>query len=48
LENRTIELSCCFNSCQYRLLAISMSLEEITVHLTTRCSYRLGWRYDSF
>jgi hypothetical protein len=48
LENRAIELSCCFNSCQCRRLAISMSLEEITVHLTTRYCYRLGWRDDSF
>ena len=40
LENRATELSCCFNSWQCRRLAISMCLEEITVHLTTRCSYR--------
>jgi len=36
LENRAIELSCCFNGWQCRRLAISMSLEEITVHLTIR------------
>ena len=36
LENRAIELSCCFNSWQCGRLAISMSLEEITVHLTSR------------
>lgn len=36
LENRAIELSCCFKGRQCRRLAISMSLEEITAHLTTR------------